>query len=90
MKLKTNTAPPLTANRLLYAVLHSLLIVLIVIIGTIKRKGLKRKERFGLPIIALNAVVNQRVGFPSIAYNERMLLASPPGCSNIVLAVGFI
>jgi hypothetical protein len=69
MKLKTNTAPPLTANRLLYAVLHSLLIVLIVIIGTIKRKGLKRKERFGLPIIALNAVVNQRVGFPSIAYN---------------------
>jgi hypothetical protein len=68
MKLKTNTAPPLTANRLLYAVLHSLLIVLIVIIGTIKRKGLKRKERFGLPIIALNAVVNQRVGFHSIAY----------------------
>ncbi len=71
MKLKTNTAPPLTANRLLYAVLHSLLIVLIVIIGTIKRKGLKRKERVGLPIIALNAAVNQRVGFPSIAYNER-------------------
>jgi hypothetical protein len=69
MKLKTNTAPPLTANRLLYAVLHSLLIVLIVIIGTIKRKGLKRKERFGLPIIALNAVVNQRVGFHSIADN---------------------
>ena len=73
MKLKTNTAPPLTANRLLYAVLHSLLIVLIVIIGTIKRKGLKKKERFGLPIIALNAVVNQRVGFPSIAYNVQVL-----------------